>query len=80
MPGVIVGTPYFRGGGGQTVGLRFDAFHRPRIVKTDERRHDQAQRQKPLENSGPLSATLRRKALGQIEWHHHANQTAADAL
>ena len=57
-----------------------DVLHPGAEIKADDRRGDDAEREQPLENPRAFAAIRRRQAFGQIQRHHHADQSAADAL
>ena len=65
---------------GELPGRRLDAvdvFGRP---QADQRGGDQPQREQPLEDGRALAAVLGGQALGQVQRHHDADETAAHAL
>ena len=52
----------------------------PAEIKSNHRRRDDAERKQPLKNTCAFAAIRRREALGQIQRHHDADKSAADAL
>ena len=65
---------------GQLVSGVGDGLYAVAVIDADNCCCDDTQRQEPLENAGPLAACGCRETLGQIERHHHSNQTATDTL